>query len=37
MRPFFGVLDKHGEISSPDLVQLIGVKEPTSVPANLTN
>jgi hypothetical protein len=37
MEVLFGELDQHGEISSPDLVQLLGLKGPTSVPANLTN
>jgi hypothetical protein len=36
-RTFFGHLESHGEISSPDLVQLLGLKGPTSIPANLTN
>ena len=34
---FFRELEQHGEISSLDLVELLGVKGPTSVPANLTN
>jgi len=34
---FFRELERRGEISSLDLVQLLGVKGPTSVPANLTN
>jgi hypothetical protein len=33
---FFEALDRMGEIGSPDLVQLLGVKGPTSIPANLT-
>jgi hypothetical protein len=37
MRLFFRELEQKGEISSLDLVQLLGVKGPTSVPANLTN
>jgi hypothetical protein len=36
-RAFFGHLEAHGEISSPDLVALLGLKGPTSIPANLTN
>ncbi len=34
---FFGLLDKHGEISSPDLVAALGLRGARSVPANLTN
>lgn len=34
---FFRELEQRGEISSLDLVQLLGVKGPTSLPANLTN
>jgi hypothetical protein len=37
MLRFFRELERHGEVSSPDLVELLGVKGPTSVPANLTN
>ena len=34
---FFRELEEHAAISSLELVQLLGVKGPTSVPANLTN
>jgi hypothetical protein len=34
---FFGLLDQHGEVSSPDLVAALGLKGARSVPANLTN
>lgn len=34
---FFQLLDKKGEVSSPDLVAALGVKGARSVPANLTN
>jgi hypothetical protein len=34
---FFRELEEQAEISSLELVQLLGVKGPTSVPANLTN
>jgi hypothetical protein len=34
---FFRALEQHGEISSLALVQLLDIKGPTSVPANLTN
>ena len=37
MSLFFRELEQQGEISSLDLVQLLGLKGPTSVPANLTN
>jgi hypothetical protein len=34
---FFGLLEKHGEVSSPDLVAALGLKGARSLPANLTN
>jgi hypothetical protein len=34
---FFGLLEKNGEVSSPDLVAALGLKGARSVPANLTN
>ena len=34
---FFGLIEKHGEISSPDLVAALGLKGARSVPADLTN
>lgn len=37
MRTFFGELATSGCVSAPDLVQQLGLKGPTSIPANLTN
>lgn len=34
---FFQLLERKGEVSSPDLVTALGVKGARSVPANLTN
>jgi len=34
---FFRELSAHGQISSPDLVRLLDLKGPRSIPANLTN
>jgi hypothetical protein len=36
-RRFFSFLDQHGEIGSLDVVGLLELKGPTSIPANLTN
>jgi hypothetical protein len=36
-RKFFSFLDQHGEIGSLDVVGLLDLKGPTSIPANLTN
>lgn len=36
-RKFFSFLDQHGEIGSLDVVELLDLKGPTSIPANLTN
>jgi hypothetical protein len=34
---FFGLLERHGEVSSPDLVVALSLKGARSLPANLTN
>lgn len=36
-RVFFGRLAKEGRVGSLELVELLGLKGPTSIPANLTN
>ncbi|MCP9486163.1 MAG: hypothetical protein MSC30_09895 [Gaiellaceae bacterium MAG52_C11] len=36
-KTFFELLERKGEVSSPDLVVALGVKGARSVPANLTN
>ena len=36
-RSFFAYLDQHGEVDSLDVVEMLELKGPTSIPANLTN
>ena len=36
-RTFFDQLAKEGRVNSLELVELLGLKGPTSIPANLTN